>query len=438
MKSWFFALLLALSWPAQGALAQQAGGVLTLERALSIARAQNPALQSAAAEGDAAEARAARARSALLPQLNATASYQRTTGNFIPRPGAVPNATTMRPRPDWDWFNSYNFGANASLLLYDFGSIDRLRSAKEASAAADERVHARELETEFAVRDAFFRARAERSMVEVARQSLANNERHVAQIQAFVEVGTRPEIDLLQVRTELANARVAMVRAENAYAVAKANLRRALGSQESTDFEIADERLAPVAEEEAPPARLLSEALEQRPDVKALTRELRASELAQTATRGSFGPSISAVGSAVRGGVELDDLSWNVAGGVQATWPLVRGGASFAERREAQANVRRAQAEAEALRQTVRLQVESARLELGAARAVVQAAGEAVESARGRLTLAEGRYEAGVGNVIELGDAQVALTEAEAQSVAAEYGVSLARAQLLSALGRSR
>jgi outer membrane protein len=41
-----------------------------------------------------------------------------------------------------------------------------------------------------------------------------------------------------------------------------------------------------------------------------------------------------------------------------------------------------------------------------------------------------------VGNAIELGDAQVALTTAEAQTVQADDRLSTARAQLLRALGR--
>jgi outer membrane protein len=53
-----------------------------------------------------------------------------------------------------------------------------------------------------------------------------------------------------------------------------------------------------------------------------------------------------------------------------------------------------------------------------------------------RLTLAEGRYQAGVGNVIELGDSQVALTTAAAQEVQAIFNLATARAKLLQALGR--
>jgi outer membrane protein len=66
----------------------------------------------------------------------------------------------------------------------------------------------------------------------------------------------------------------------------------------------------------------------------------------------------------------------------------------------------------------------------------VLAADEALLNARERLRLAEGRYQAGVGSVIELGDAQVALTNAAAQKVQADYNVSTARAQLMKAIGR--
>jgi outer membrane protein len=43
-----------------------------------------------------------------------------------------------------------------------------------------------------------------------------------------------------------------------------------------------------------------------------------------------------------------------------------------------------------------------------------------------------------VGNVIELSDAQVALTNAGAQLVLAQYNLSTARARLLAALGREQ
>lgn len=435
-------LTLAVCMGASAVAAQDTGvRVLTLDEALETARASNPTLRSAMAQTDAADARQDRARAALLPQVVATATYARTTSNFIPRPGALPTATNMVGRGasyDGTLYNTFGLAATASIVVFDFSVIDRFRSAKESRQGFEERVRATELSVDFAVRQAFFSARAQKSLVGVARETLANIQRHLEQTQAFVEVGTRPEIDLLQVRTDLANARVTLVRAENAHSVARVTLQRAMGIEATLDFEVADERLLPLADEDATLDELLQLAFTGRPDVKGLESDLRASRLNEGAAKGTFAPNLSASTAITAGGIELDDIRRNWNAGVQLAWPLLSGGASLADVHEQQANARRNQALIAELRQTVRLQVEQSRLDVQAALAVLEAAGEALGNAQGRLKLAEGRYEAGVGSAIELGDAQVALTQAEAQSVSAEYGLSLARAQLLSALGRPR
>jgi len=64
------------------------------------------------------------------------------------------------------------------------------------------------------------------------------------------------------------------------------------------------------------------------------------------------------------------------------------------------------------------------------------AAQDAVDNAKEQLRLAEGRYQAGVGTIIELSDAQVQLTNAAAQLVQAQFNLATARAKLLAALGR--
>jgi outer membrane protein len=80
--------------------------------------------------------------------------------------------------------------------------------------------------------------------------------------------------------------------------------------------------------------------------------------------------------------------------------------------------------------------VEQARLAVRASKAGLAAATDALANARERLRLAEGRYQTGVGSIIELGDAQLAATNAGGQRVRAEYDLATARAQLLEALGR--
>jgi outer membrane protein len=135
-------------------------------------------------------------------------------------------------------------------------------------------------------------------------------------------------------------------------------------------------------------------------------------------------------------GSELGNLAWNWSAALTLTWNLFGGGQTTSQVREARANASVLRAQLDVLRQQVRLAVEQARLAVVAARASLDATKEAATNARERLRLAEGRYQAGVGNVIELGDAQVAMTSAAAQEVQAHYQLANARAQLILALGR--
>ena len=50
-----------------------------------------------------------------------------------------------------------------------------------------------------------------RALVVVAKETLDNLQKHLDQIEGFVKAGTRPEIDLAQARTDLANGRVSVI-----------------------------------------------------------------------------------------------------------------------------------------------------------------------------------------------------------------------------------
>ena len=119
------------------------------------------------------------------------------------------------------------------------------------------------------------------------------------------------------------------------------------------------------------------------------------------------------------------------------TWPLFQGGLTTAQVHQAEANLEGIDAQRALEELQVRLDVDTARLAVRAAKATIGAADDALTSAREQLRLAEQRYATGVGNIIELDDAQVAYTTAAAQVVQARFGLATARAQLLAALGRT-
>jgi outer membrane protein len=234
----------------------------------------------------------------------------------------------------------------------------------------------------------------------------------------------------------VANAQVQLIQTQNNAATSRAQLNQAMGVEGSTQYTVREEVVGLVEGEEQSVDALVDVAFQGRPDLSASEHQLRAQELQLSATRANYWPSLSASLSATDSGPNPANLDWGVSGQVGLSWPLFQGGLTRAQVREQQANLSNVQAQRDALRQLVRLEVERAQLSVTAARESLSAAEEALANARERLRLAEGRYRAGVGNIIELSDAQLSATNAAVQRVQATYNLATARTELARALGR--
>jgi len=422
--------------------------VLHLDDAVRIAHDHQPSVLNARALTNAAAGRITEARAAYLPQVTGTALAERvhsrsvsSTSATSPTTGTAGAGTTGTTGiggsgaiPTYDVFS---VGLNASQLIWDFGTtINRTRAATAGRDAQEAAEHTTELQIALQVRRAFFQAHAQHALVKVGEESVQNFERHLGQITGFVEQGIRPEIDLAQARTDLANSKVTLINARNGYSIAKAQLNQAMGVVGPTDYDVADEDIGVLPGEDGPSTDLAKTALDTRPEIVTLRRQQRAAQLTLTAVKGAYGPTLSAVGAISEAGVQLDALgtNWNV--GLVLSWPLFQGGLTTGQVREAQGNLDAAGAQIAQEELAVRLEVEQGLLDVQSAKVVISAAREALTNAKEQLRLAEGRYESGVGSIIELGDAQVAAANAAAQDVQAEYSLASARAELLSALGR--
>ena len=410
---------------------------LSLETALRIGRRLQPQLREARAQSEAAHARVDEAVAPLLPQVNVSLNYQRATNNFAPTGGGAQIGMNSTPEPSFTTYNFFRNGLTATQLIWDFGQTWQKQKAARASAEAQEdSERASLLASDLAIRSAFYTARAARDAVGVARETLANQNKHVEQIQAFTEVGTRPEIDLLQARTDQANAEVGLINAQNDYATARAILNQTMGVEAPATYEVAGQASPPLPGEEAPLEALVDEALRARPDVAAKIAQLRAQDLTNKATAGRYGPAVAATTGLTYNGRNIDGLVWNWSGGFTLAWPIFEGGLTHAAVREGNAQSAAARAEVDIARQQARVDVDQARLTIVAGKAAVAASERAVANAKARLDLAELRYRTGVGNGIELSDAQLAATNAGFLRLQATLKLDTARAQLQKALGR--
>jgi len=420
------AILLAQAAPAR---------VLTLAEAQRVAQERQPQLRAARGSTQAAEGRVEQSRSGLLPQLSASADYQRATNNFLFRPGV---AARTGVATSWSSINVFDSSVTLSQLLWDFGQTsNRWRSAQAFARSASDQERSTWQQVILQVRVAFFNAVANKELLAVARETLANQRNHLAQIQGFVEEGTRAPIDLSQARADFANAQVQVINSTNAYERSKVLLNQAMGLEGPIDYDVANEALPPQPGEDGALDPLLAAALEARPEIASANEQVKAQQHLIQSARGAYAPSISAGATFVSAAETGSNyVGWNAAAGVTLTWNLFQGGLTTGMVHEAEGNLGLAAAQLDVVRQQVRVDIDQARLAIRAAKAALSSAKDALVAARQRLLLAEGRYQNGTGSVIELGDAQIAAANAAAQVVQTDFQLAAARAQLQWAVGR--
>ncbi|MBI3070995.1 MAG: TolC family protein [Deltaproteobacteria bacterium] len=412
--------------------------VVSLKDAVRMALAQHPSLREKRATTDAKRALADQYKAPFFPQISGSASWQRTTANWTARPGSVPSSVSSgSSSASFDSFNYWNFGATVTQLLWDFNQqVGKWRAANATADAQKATERVSEDAVVVAVRTAYFGVAAARALIGVAQETLGNQARHLAQVEGFVAAGTRPAIDLAQARTEVANARLQLVTAENSFAVAKAQLGYAIGVESPQSFDVENEPMPPLRGEESRLPVLVGEAIRNRPEFAVLAGQTRAGEETLRSARGGFWPTFGLSTALTEAGSDITAMAWNWNVAVTLSWPIFQGGLTRAAVREAQATLVSLAAQRDTQQIQVRFDVEQALLAVRGAKAELVANAEVRAAAAERLRLAEGRYAAGVGNIIELGDAQLAVTSAAALKVQIEFRLATARVQLEKALGR--
>lgn len=418
-----------------------AAGALGLAEAEEMTLRLLPAVRAAEAGVGIARAKARLALAAWMPQLSGVGGYSRQTANFALRPGSLPQslsgssarAVSSRSKS----YNYWNFGLSLSQMVYDFGAT--ASSLKAARQAVDAGRHALANASQaglLATRLAYFDAAAKQAQVDVAEATLANMRRHLHQIDQQVRVGQRAPIELASAQTDVANAEVQRIGAQNAWDASRAALRQAMGVEGlADDFVLRGDVMPKLAAEDAALEALLRRALAARPDYLGQRAVVLQAEAARGATLSGLLPTLSASAGVTEAGEQIDRMGWNWNVGATLSWSLNNGGQNLALLRQAQATLAQARAQTDAMRQALRAELETSRLAVAASVASCRATAVAEAQARVQLHLAEGRYARGLGNVIELSDAQLATSSATAARINAVYGLAQSRARLARSLG---
>ena len=420
---------LALALLGLAAATPDAASGLTLDGCRASAERDHPRVAAARAARAAAAAREAVARAGFLPALTGDATYQaaRGAGGIATRGGT--SAPTLVGPAD---FESWGVGLTARQTIWDFGrtwsAVDAAEAGAEA-AAAEER--AARLTLALEAEAAFRAAAAADELVAAAEETKLRAEKHLELARARAEVGLRPKYDVTRAEVERANAELALLSATNGRSLARAQLASACGLAALPAGE-AIEAPPPRAEDVAAEDVVLA-AVDRRPELRAAKARVSAAEEDEAAARAQFLPSLGAAGGASYRGPAPAELGPGWTATVQLTVPILSGGADLGRVREAEARLEAARADLEDARRAVELEHREALLGAREARARVEATARLEEAAEEGLALAEGRYETGLGDVLEVADAQAALASARAARVRAtlDRAVSLARLERL-------
>jgi outer membrane protein len=409
--------------------------LLTLEDALARART-HPLTAVSQAQLAQASARDREAFAAFLPTGSVSATYSRATSNFAPSPGTQSGGGIGRAAtPETDTTSPfYSASVNVQVPLWDFGrTLGQVRAARASTSAARADLSVTRQDVDTQVRVAYFGALAAEALVKVSDDTIAQMQKHLEFATASLEVGQRTRFDVTRAEVDLSNARITKIQADNGVATTRATLSAAVGEP------VGGARLDVRALADAPdprPEEAAERALRARPELTALDLRLSAADASLASARSAWFPVLSAAGQYGWRGQDFP-LVHNWQAGATLTWPFLNGGADEARAAEQRGAVEQARASRAAEVLQVRADAEQAAFAVIEAHARRDASQVLVGQAQENLELAEGRYQAGVGSIIELTDAQAALTSARAQQVRAGYDLATARARLVRAIGEA-
>jgi len=407
---------------------------LSLADCYRVAEQNQPDLATAESQVQVAEAHLKERRSPYFPHLSFGAAHNQQTYNYAGLPGTSPG-TAARLFNGESWSNSpyYYTGLNFTQNIYDFGltrgSVQRGRA--ELAQAQQNRDRVRQ-ETLLNVRNGYFSVLAAQELVQVRQKTVENQSKHLDQIQAFFQVGRVPKIDLTRQEVQLANAQLDLVQAQSDLTVAHAALATAMGLPVRNVFFLVD--VLGDARQLDPVDSYLSQAQSARPDLRALREVVKAAEADIVVARSNFKPKLDFSSFADFENLKFP-LIWNVGIAESFMQPLLSGGYNRAYLYETEQAKNAADTNFKSASQQVDREVFTDYASTTVSQQQIDLATKADAEARENLNFAEGRYSAGVGNIIELTDAELLAATSGAQLVTARYNYQLSYGRLEVAAG---
>ena len=464
------ALVLLLTRPCLALAAQQSQPSspppLTIHEAVRRALDNYPAVRAALESLAAAQSGVDLARTTYLPRADTLVQWNRATRNNIfgmvlPQP-VIPGISGPIGLNDWDSVWSNAIGLMVAWEPFDFGlrraNVHTAESTEQRAAAS---VTVTRLQVANAAADGFLVVVAAQQTLRTAEASVQRARTLRDSVEARVNAGLRPGVDLARARAELALAETQRLLAEQNLTAARIGLGHLVDIPPDAIVVSPGALLQPPAAEPAgigpvpgtsgtslmpapvSPSQVAGHpvAEEQKAAIDEAAARLRALQLswvprfnAQGATfsRGSGAPSATTRLTGF-GGLKPTVPNWAL--GLTVSFPIMDRPSLKARERTEFYRQRAETARYDRVVQDLSGQLERAGAFLASARLIAQNTPVQLDAARTVEQQATARYQAGLGTIVEVADAQRLLTQAEGDDSIAKVNIWRGLLQVAAAEG---
>ena len=294
MQKLLFSLFLFLIVNSSYLFAQsQEPRLITIEEAISIALENNYTLKQAQNELELADDLIFSEKADFLPSVSASMNGSRTSGQqflfdrFSEGLDPFVNVTSQ----------SISGNMRANIPLFNgFNNILTLKSSQSNKESREQQYQRAKELVIFNTASRYLQVLLDKELLEIARQNLETSTTQLSQVQAQVELGARPMVDLFNQEAQVANDELTLTQRENTLALNSLLLIRQLEIDPlgQYDFEVPELELNDLPWMDVNLKALVDEALTTRSDILSAEASIAALKYQLQITKNSLLPSINA------------------------------------------------------------------------------------------------------------------------------------------------
>ena len=405
---------------------------LNLEDAMQRAFNTNPAITIAGYERDSARASYNAARNSRWISISGTHSTQRSGYDDYHQ---VKNNITGILSLSKEIGNAHANSLTASMPIFTGGKLNgTIKQAKAGYLISEQGLQKAYNDMRSTVTNGYFDMLQADNMQKLGRESVDRLADHLKNVEAQYEVGVVAKVDVLRSQVELANAKQSLIKAENAYQIAEANLNKIVGLTMDTQLKL--DNILVYTPYDNDMQYCLDCAAKHRPELEQAKQQVEAAKGALRVAISGHMPQVAATASQ-----SWKDSNWpgdengNWGVGVTVSMNIFDSGVTVSKIHGAEADLAKAHETYRDTVDAVNLDVRSNYLNLREAEKRIDTTKLAVSQAEEDYRIAQLRYMNGVGTNTDVLDAQVALTDAKTNYLQAMYDYNTCKTNLETAIG---